>query len=307
MTAVRLSGVSKAYGRIQALNDLSLEIPRGCVCGVVGPNGSGKTTLFAAIAGLVPVDRGQINVLGQGAYQASKMRGRLGLMPQDSLPSPHASIRQSLMFYAELQGLEKPQLSESVDNCLQSVRMTERANSRFSELSHGMKRRFSIAAALLGEPELILLDEPTAGLDPELAFEMRKLFLELRGRATLVVSSHVLSELEEICDYIVILEQGRLVKQGTLSGLAGPEQRISVELAAPPDLVCLNERLAEGLVFEWQSPTLTVRFAGDWTPQSVNAAVLPALIEQGLGIVRVELGQSLERSYLATRSGRSPR
>jgi ABC-type multidrug transport system ATPase subunit len=163
-----------------------------------------------------------------------------------------------------------------------------------------MRRRFSVAQAFLGDPELILLDEPTAGLDPELVAEMRILFSERRGQRSLLISSHVLSELEGLCDYAVFIEQGRLVRQGPMQSLLESDTLARLTLAGPPDLRRLGEQLPSAS-FEWNEPVLSVRSSGAASVSANNAQILGALLAQGVGILSLEAGQSLEASYLATR------
>jgi ABC-2 type transport system ATP-binding protein len=301
---VVLEGVVKRYGRISALDGLSLAVPRGAACALIGPNGAGKTTLFAVIAGLAIPSAGRVELFGEGPFDARRHAGRLGLMPQDSAPSPHASLLQSLCYYAELGGLAPDAARREAELWLGRMRLADRARSRPGELSHGMRRRFSVAQAFLGSPELVLLDEPTAGLDPELAAEVRGLFVERRGRATLLISSHVLRELEDVCDYAVFIEQGRLVRQGAMRNLLETDTLVRVKVTRKPDLDALRQRVGV-LAIEWTEPTLDVRLRGDQPLHVANAKLVRELLDQEVGILSLETGQSLEASYLATR--REPR
>jgi ABC-type multidrug transport system ATPase subunit len=300
MNVVVLSEVVKRYGKLAALDGLSLALPRGVACAVIGPNGSGKTTMFSVIAGLLAVSSGRVELFGEGPFDARRHAGRLGLMPQDSAPSPHASLLQSLCYYAELGGLSREAARREADAWLGRMRLGDRAHARPGELSHGMRRRFSVAQAFLGSPELVLLDEPTAGLDPELVAEMRGLFIERRGRTTLLISSHVLSELEDVCDHAVFLERGRVVRQGPMRNLLQSDTRVSLELTRQPDLAALRER-AGALDVSWTAPKLDVRLRGDQPIDVANAKLLRELLAQEVGILGLSTGQSLEASYLATR------
>jgi len=300
MNVVVLRDVVKRYGKLPALDGLSLAIPRGSACAVIGPNGSGKTTMFAVIAGLLSASSGEVELFGEGPFDARRHSGRLGLMPQDSAPSPHASLLQSLCYYAELSGLTPEAAQREADAWLGRMRLGDRARARPGELSHGMRRRFSVAQAFLGSPEIVLLDEPTAGLDPELVAEMRGLFMERRGQTTLLISSHVLSELEDVCDYAVFLEQGRLVRQGAMRQLLQADTLVRLKLTREPDLAALRERVG-ALDVRWAAPTLDVRLRGDVPIDAANAKLLGELLEQKVGILGLEAGQSLEASYLATR------
>jgi ABC-2 type transport system ATP-binding protein len=300
MTVVRLVDVVKRYGRRVALDGLSLAIPRGRACAVIGPNGSGKTTMFAVIAGLLSTQSGSVEVFEEGPFDARRQAGRLGLMPQDAAPSPHANLLQSLTHYARLAGKSAADARNEALHWLERVHLADRARARPAELSHGMRRRFSVAQAFLGSPELVLLDEPTAGLDPELAAEMRSLFLQQRGQATLLISSHILSELEDVCDYAVFLEKGRLVRQGEMRQLLETDSLVRLKLARQPRLDGLAQRVG-ALSVEWKEPCLDVRLRGDQKVEVANARLLRELLDQEVGIISVETGQSLEASYLATR------
>jgi len=299
-SAVALRDLHKRYGGVVALAGLSCEVPRGSICAVIGPNGCGKTTTFGVIAGLLAADSGTVELFGEGPFDPVRHAGRLGLLPQDSFPSPHATLRQSLVYYGELQGLSGAEAQRDAELWLERVRLADRAHTRQGELSHGMRRRFSVAQAFIGNPELILLDEPTAGVDPELAAEMRELFRQRRGLATLLISSHVLSELEGLCDYAVVIEQGRCVRQGAMTGLLKVDTLVRVILKGAPDLARLREQLP-GARLEFQAPELSVRWREAAPLEELNAQLLRALLEQGAGIQSLIPGQSLEASYLEER------
>jgi ABC-2 type transport system ATP-binding protein len=299
-SALVLRDLCKRYGNFVALSGLSFEVPRGSICAVIGPNGSGKTTTFGVIAGLLQADSGSVQLFGEGPFDPARHAGRLGLLPQDSFPSPHASLRQSLRYFGELQGLPRAEAVREADVWLERVRLTDRADTQQGQLSHGMRRRFSVAQAFLGKPELILLDEPPAGVDPELAAELRELFRQRRGLATLLISSHVLSELEELCDYAVVIEQGRCVRQASMQGLLRADTLVRVTVSSPPDLAAL-ERQLPGASLQFQAPELVVRWREAAPLEELNARLLRALLEQRVGIQSLVPGQSLEASYLEER------
>lgn len=301
--AVRLRGVVKRYGSVRALDGLSLDVPRGACCALIGPNGSGKTTTFGVLAGLLRPQAGEIDVLGHGRFDAARDPGRVSLMPQDSAPSPHLSVRELLSFYAELGGASRREARQQADHWLERVRLTGKARAKLGELSHGMRRRFSVAQALLGKPELILLDEPTSGLDPEMVVDIRQLLAEQRGRATLIVSSHILSELETLCDYAVILDAGRAVRQGTLRELTAAGSLVRVTLARPPDLPRLGAALP-GAELTWRAPHLTLQSNGKDPIEAINARLLRALLDQGAAILELHAGESLEATYLASKQAK---
>jgi ABC-2 type transport system ATP-binding protein len=293
-------GLVKRYGDRVALDGLDIEIPKGSICAVIGPNGAGKTTAFSLIAGILMPNAGSIELFGEGPFDAKRHSGRLSLMPQDALPSAHATLTQSLRHYARLQGMSAGDAAREAQHWLGRLRLEDRAHARQHQLSHGMRRRFSIAQAFLGNPELVLLDEPTAGLDPELVAEMRTLFSERRGERTLLISSHVLSELEGLCDHAVFIDAGRTVRQGSMSALRHADSRVRVTLSRAPDLPALERELG-AVRLDWRQPELSVQFSGTEPIDEQNAKLLRALLDQGAGILALEAGQSLEKSYLETR------
>ena len=302
MRAAALHRVVKRYGQTLALNGVSLEIPLGSVCALIGPNGCGKTTTMGVMAGLLQFESGTADILGEGPFSAARHAGRVSLMPQDATPSLHVPIRDSLRYYAELQGLRPADAEREAQARLEQVCLADRARSRYGELSHGMRRRFCVAQALLGRPELILLDEPTSGLDPELVVQIRDLILRQRGSATVLVSSHILSELETMCDHAIFMEQGVVVRQGPMSQLTAQNRVVRYTLTEAPNLDLLGVEL-QGCSLSWQPPTLTVNAPESQPLETTNALCLAALLTQKVGILSVDPGQSLETAYLSMRQG----
>lgn len=298
MTAVALQNVVKRYGRRLALDGLSMSLPKGSICALIGPNGSGKTTTMGVIAGLLKVESGDIDVLGNGAFNASKHAGKVTLMPQDAPPSMHLPIIDCLRYCAELQGLDRHRAKREAVACLELVQLKDRAQARFGQLSHGMRRRFSVAQTLIGNPELILLDEPTSGLDPDLVVLIRNLIVKKRGEATLLVSSHILSELESTCDYAVFMQQGKVIRQSYLSDLNAANSVVRYTLTRAPDLSELQLGL-QGCSLQWQEPVLTVRAPQSQSVEVTNARCLRLLLDQSVGILGVDSGNSLETTYLS--------
>src|SRR5262249_32949658 len=143
--------------------------------------------------------------------------GSLTMLPQDCELSPHVTLRQLLMHYARLQGLDRAHAERDVEARLEEVVLSDRAGARIKSLSHGMRRRVAIAQALLGKPDLVLLDEPTSGLDPELVVRMREIFASHRKKRTLVISSHNLLELEALCDHVIFIDRGRCTRSGSMA------------------------------------------------------------------------------------------
>lgn len=298
--ALSMSGVHKRFGRTAALDGLDLEVPAGVICGFIGPNGAGKTTAFGAVAGLVRIDAGGIDVLGRGPFDPRHHGGRLALLPQDCHLNPDISIVQLLMYLARLQGMSAGEARAEAERRLDEVALGDVARSCSKVLSHGMRRRVAVAQALLGAPELVLLDEPTSGLDPELVLRLRDLFLAQRGKRTLVISSHNLLELETICDHVVFVERGQCVRSGTLAEVTQRGLLIRYRLEQPVSVSDLTQHLPD-LTISWDASASSVvaEAPRGWSAAALNAAVVPRLLQMGAGLLEIRQGQSLEAAYMA--------
>jgi ABC-2 type transport system ATP-binding protein len=207
--AVVVEGLTKSFGEISALAGLTLAIGRGQVFGLLGPNGSGKTTLIRMLVGLVCADRGSVTVLGRRMPNLDVLSG-IGYMTQQPALYPDLSVSENVRFFAALQGA-----ASRVDQTLETVGLAERRHSLVSALSGGMRTRVSLACAMVHHPELLLLDEPTVGVDPVLRARLWTHFGELaRAGMTIVVASHVMDEAER-CDRLGLLAAGRLLAEGS--------------------------------------------------------------------------------------------
>ena len=219
--AVSTKGLVKRYGKRRALDGFSLDVPEGCVLGLVGPNGAGKTTWMMAVAGLLRTDAGQVGLFGTGrAFDAAEHSGRLAILPQDSELPLESTAEGFLVGLARLQGLSPRAARASVASVLESVNLAERAKASIRSLSHGMRKRLMAAQCFLGSPELVLLDEPMNGLDPEETARFRKLILSRPENCTVVISSHNLSDLERLCTQIAFVSSGKVAKVVSLEALA---------------------------------------------------------------------------------------
>lgn len=298
MTALRLQGVTKRYGKNVALDGLDLEVPRGSVFGFVGPNGAGKTTTFGIVSGAVRPDAGVIDVLGEGPFDPTRHAGRVAVLPQDCQLNPFSSARQLLCFFARLQGLPKRDARREAERVLELVQLRDRGDARVRELSHGMKRRLAVAQAFLGDPELVLLDEPTGGLDPHLVIEMRQVLKRQSKKRTVVVSTHILGDIESTCDHVAFLESGRCVKSAPMSELTRARSIVRVRLAEPLELDALKD------VLEGREPKLAgleLTYTLDDELETEQPEILAALVSAGARILEVELGESLETAYMELR------
>jgi ABC-2 type transport system ATP-binding protein len=215
-SAVQATGVRKRFGQLDALAGLDLEVRAGEIYGLLGPNGSGKTTFIRCLAGLVRPDAGSVIVLGRTPRDAVAA-GRVGYMTQAAALYGDLSVDENLEFLARLEGVEDP--DASIEAALRTVDLLDRGRSIVSTLSGGMRQRVSLAGALLHQPDLLLLDEPTVGIDPVLRQEFWAHFRTLASKGTtLLVSSHVMDEASR-CDRLGLIRAGRVLAEGTAAEL----------------------------------------------------------------------------------------
>jgi ABC-2 type transport system ATP-binding protein len=302
--ALSVSGLSKRFGARTAVDHLDLELPSGVVAGFVGPNGAGKTTTMAMLLGLVRPTAGTGTVLGSSINEPASYLPRVGALIESPAFYPSLSGADNLRMFATVGG----QKAASIPALLETVGLDGRGEDRYRSYSLGMKQRLGIAAALLGDPELLILDEPANGLDPQGVREMRSLVGGLAGTGrTVLVSSHDLSELEQICDWLVLIDTGRSLYQGpTRDLLDGVTAGLAIVPQRPADQPALQDLLiARGHDVERRDERLVVGVDGSEIAAlaaSVNRAAFDA------GIVLVELNPlrlTLEDRYLAMTNGES--
>lgn len=298
--ALVLKGVVKNYGRLRALDGLDLTVPPGTIVGLVGSNGAGKTTAMTMSLGLLHPSDGEIDLFGEGPFQAALHAGRVSLLPQDSRFPAHAKVVDLLRYYGRLQGLTPTELETSITSLLDWVHLQDRAHAPTRTLSHGMKRRLAIAQAFLGSPDLILLDEPLNGLDPREAARIRELIRERRGKQAIVISSHNLADIEILCDHVAFIEKGRLVRQDALDAILHRRHRVTYHLSGSITVLDALRTALPDVMWETAADgtTLTANFASPQTPEGLNAQALPLLLSAGIGIQEVRQGSDLETEYL---------
>ena len=213
---IETTDLTKRYGEVVAVDGLSLRVPRGGVFGFLGPNGSGKTTTMGMLLGLVHPTSGEARIFGDSARHPATLK-KVGAMVESPTFYPYLSGRDNLRYF---QGVKRRGSPADIDRLLDLVDLGKRAKSKFSTYSLGMKQRLGIACALLGDPELLFLDEPTNGLDPAGVVEVRELIRSLgRGERTVILSSHLLAETELVCDNVAVLSRGKLIAQGSIHDL----------------------------------------------------------------------------------------
>ncbi len=214
---VEASALSKQYNGYRVVDSIDFSIPRGKCFGFLGPNGAGKTTTLRMILGLAPLSGGALSVFGLAMPQhARQVRARVGVVPQSDNLDPDFSVVENLRVYATYFGIPRPVVEPRIQQLLNFASLSERADARTDTLSGGMKRRLTIARALINEPELVVLDEPTTGLDPQARHLIWARLTELRAQgATLILTTHYMEEAERLCDELVIMDHGRILDYGT--------------------------------------------------------------------------------------------
>lgn len=215
-SVVQISGLRKRYNGREVVRGIELSVSRGTCFGVLGPNGAGKTTTLRLLLGQSPVSGGEIRVFGLPIPQAGReVRARTGVVPQADNLDPDFTVAENLRVYGRYFGIRFATLESRIAELLAFVGLTERAKARIATLSGGMKRRLTIARALINDPELVVLDEPTTGLDPQVRHMIWGRLRDLRQSGkTLLLTTHYMEEAERLCDELVIMDQGRILEQG---------------------------------------------------------------------------------------------
>ncbi|HLI97768.1 MAG TPA: ABC transporter ATP-binding protein [Candidatus Baltobacteraceae bacterium] len=289
--SVDVHRLTKRYGRIEALRDLTLRIDKGEIFGFLGPNGAGKTTSVKMLVGLARPTTGSGNVLG---FPLGDRRARLhlGYLPELFRYPEWLTAREVLRYHAHLARMHG--IEGEIARALERVGLAARSNDRVATFSKGMQQRLGLAVALLGKPELVVLDEPTSALDPSGRLEVREILRELRRAGTCVfLNSHLLTEVEQVCDRVAIVTRGRVVAHGTIAQILGEGHGVRIRASA--NGTPLDRILARFGRVEVQADGATVQgLAQDGIP-----AVVAALVEAGAAVYGVEqLTATLEERFL---------
>ena len=286
---IETRNLTKTYGTVKALDGLSLTIPKGGVYGVLGPNGAGKSTLFRILLGLIAPTEGDASVMG-GAIRDPKAMRRMGSMIETPRYPPYMSARQVLTWLSLAHGLTSD--TTRTDRWLERVGLTEAADRRVRGFSVGMLQRLGVAAALITEPELIILDEPTSGMDPPGIQEMRALIRSLADDdgVTVILASHQLQEVQRVCDRVAIFNKGKVITEGRVSDLTASGERL--RLSVTP--------LARALGVLGDRATLDGDALIAAVPRAEAAATIRALVEAGVEIEEARwIGADLEDVFMS--------
>lgn len=302
--AIECMGLTRRYGAVTALDNLRLGVPQGAIFGLLGPNGAGKTTLVRLLTGLARPSAGGATVAGYDiATGGVALRRRISVLEQQPNYYTWMKGRELLMFTGQLFGLRGAELRQRVEQTLETTGLTEAANRSIGGYSGGMRQRLGLAQALINRPEVLFLDEPASALDPAGRYEILQGIAELRGQATVFMSTHILGDVERICDHVAILDRGKLVVAATVTDLqeryARPTYEIELEPHQAEGLARLEELLraapwAEGVTRRHDTLRVGVR-----DTHAASLALAPLCAQAGVALARLERGRpSLEEIFL---------
>lgn len=262
---LRIKKLRKSFGNRSVLQDLTLHIPFGEIYGLLGPNGAGKTTTINILCNLLQADSGEITINNEPISKATKKL--IGVAPQENLLYKSLSCEENLYFFARIYGLSGKERRKQVQTCLEAVNLSDRAKSPVETLSGGMQRRLNIAVALVHYPKLLILDEPTTGLDIEARYEIWELIRQLQSQGmTILLTTHLLEEAERLCQRIGILKQGKIAAEGSLAQL---RQRVRAQ-----DIVTVQTSERESAIARATERGFPHRYYGNdlafWLPEHLE-------------------------------------
>lgn len=297
---IQVNGLTKDYGARRAVDNLTFEARQGEILGFLGPNGAGKTTTMRVLAGYLPPTAGEASVAGYDIISESlEVRRRVGYLPETVPLYNDMTVFDYLKFMADLRHL--PNADDRVDDALEMVGLTERADGYIGNLSKGMRQRLGLAQSLLHRPEVLILDEPTIGLDPGQVVEIRSVIREIGKERTVLLSTHILSEAQQMCDRVVIINKGRIVAEDSpenLQARLSGAQRVSLRVRGEADELAAKVAAIKGVQEAKAMPDGTLEF--QHAPgEDVRPEVAKAVIKAGYDLLEMRpVGMSLEEIFL---------
>lgn len=297
---IQVQGLTKMYGDRPAIQDVTFNVEKGEVLGFLGPNAAGKTTTMRILAGFLPASSGSASVAGHDVFRDSvELRRHIGYMPETVPLYTEMTIRAYLEFFARLRRV--PEARKRIDEVMDMVSIGERADDRIAKLSKGFRQRVGLAQALIHDPEVLILDEPTVGLDPKQIIEFRRLIKSLGGEHTVILSTHVLPEVSQTCGRVLIINEGHIVAEDRPEDLTARLQgseRVVLRLARPA------EDLAEQLAKVPDVTSVSARADGTWEVSCALGCdrredLAAAVVRGGWGLLEMRAGSlSLEEIFL---------
>lgn len=285
----------KSFGGLKALQDINLRIETPTSVGLVGPNGAGKTTLFSLFCGFLRPTSGTLNIL-LFSPDSTSIKGKIGILPQDIPMLRGIAVLEQLTLFAKLQGYRKHNAKQEIERIINLVNI-EALIKQFPEtLSYGQRKKVALAQALIGKPEIILLDEPTSGLDPVAANDVRSIIQQTRGNHTYVISSHNLEEIKNVCDEIIIIDKGKLVRHCPINELIDRNNVFTLLLDQIPADSLIQSLKSISSINRIESDTKNTKrisiYFNDQNPDQFQYKILECLQKNGTGIVEFSRGSA---------------
>lgn len=304
---IEVKHLTKSYDSHPALDDLSFTIEKGRVYGFLGPNGAGKSTTMNIMTGYIGADSGEVLINGFDILkEPEKAKRSVGYLPEIPPLYPDMTVREYLSFVSELKEIPRKDSAAQVDKILSLVRLTDVSSRLIRNLSKGYRQRTGLAAAVLGLPNIIILDEPTVGLDPKQIIEIRQLIRTLSKDHTIILSSHILAEVQEICDYVLIISKGRLAAEGTpkqLEEMSRGKDTVELTIMSDPARIqSVLDSLSGIRAICWKGDTgdscdISVEFSGD--SQKICREISLAFAREEIPVTRIYISRTtLEDIFL---------
>ncbi len=308
---IEVEGVTKDYGPFTAVSNLSFSVEAGEILGFLGPNGAGKTTTMRILTGFFPPSAGSARVAGHDVVsEPLAAKAKIGYLPETPPLYPEMSVVDYVHFVAHIKGVPSAERNQKVESALERCSLTEVRDKLCAKLSKGFRQRVGLAQALVHDPEVLILDEPTAGLDPRQIGETRELIKSLGGDHTVILSTHILPEVSMTCDRVVIINRGRLVAHGTPASLANRfrdpfRKAASIDVTIQGSIVAIEDVIREtaGIVDFRETGrepddviSFTIEVASD---TDVRRTLADRVVKRGLGLLELKSsGENLEDIYL---------
>ena len=307
---IQVEGLSKRYARHVAVNNISFEVEKGDVVGFLGPNGAGKTTTMRILTCFMPPTEGKATVGGFDVFeQPFEVKKRIGYLPEAPPVYPEMSVRDYLSFVAGIKNVPSADVKRRTDEAMERCAVADVKDKLIGKLSKGYRQRVGLAQAIIHNPDVLILDEPTSGLDPKQIIETRELIKGLAGDHTIILSTHILPEVEAICQKVIIIDKGRLVATDSVERLrnrtgGGGVIRVQVDTAGTADALAVRQRLEQvsgvsKVVDKVTTPDMLVFEVDSLPGQSARADVARAVVHAGWNLIEMRsVTQSLEDVFL---------
>jgi len=304
---IKVENLTKSYDNKAAISNVTFNVDEGEVLGLVGPNGAGKTTTMRAITGYLPATEGRITVDGFDVFEDSiQVRRRIGYLPEHPPLYDEMTVAGYLRFVSKIKGVPRVDLDFEAERVMEKVHIEDVSHRIIGRLSKGYRQRVGLAQALLNDPPVLVLDEPTVGLDPKQIHEVRELIREWKGRHTVILSTHILSEVEQTCSRVVIIDKGRIVAVGTPANLVHQlkgADRVIVEVAAPENEVMERLCSIEGVIgargLDEANGHCRIQVETGETTEPIQPQIARAIVGSGWGLFGIQSStMSLEDVFL---------